>query len=133
MLAGFANIANQGQLPQLSLTLLVGGSWLTGELVGARRWFEGLATWLDAAGNDDFGELFRILGAETYPSDSERDAAGTAAPPDQLPYFLHLRNARLLAAATPLPSQGGWVRVRVDEVQAWLIGRLGTPRSGPGS
>lgn len=133
MLTGFADLANQGQLHDLGVSLLVGGSWLTGDLVGARTWFEGLAGWLDSTGNGDFGDIFRMLGAEAYPSESERDATGSPGAVPEHTYFVHLSQARLLTGTAAMPVEGGWVRVRVDDVSAWLIGRMGASRPSAGS
>src|SRR5215213_4345257 len=77
MLASFVNLANQGTLGELGLSLVVGGAWMTGQLIGARAWFEGLARSLDEAGTaGDFGDLIRLVGAQVYPSESEREAVG---------------------------------------------------------
>lgn len=128
MLAGFADLANQGQLHDLGISLLVGGAWLTGELVGARAWFEGVGRWLDTTGNGGFGDVFRMLGAEAYPSESEREVIGAGPAATEHTYFVHLSGARLISGVASLPMEGGWVRVRVDDVSAWLIGRMVTPK-----
>lgn len=127
MLASFVNLANQASLGELGISLLVGGTWVTGQLVGARSWFEGLARSLDAAGAaEGFGDVIRMVGASVYPSESEREAAGEARDDPQLPSFLHLRDAHVIGSdGRAVPSSGGFVRLRVDEVAAWMLGRIG--------
>jgi hypothetical protein len=130
MLASFANLANQATLGELGLSLVVGGCWLTGQLVGARLWFEGLARSLDESGAPEgFSDVIRMVGAHVYPSESEREAVGedgVGDPESVLPSFLHLRDAFLIAQdGRRVPTGGGFVRVRVDEVAAWMLGRIG--------
>ncbi len=127
MLASFANLANEATIGELGISLLVGGGWLTGQLVGARAWFEGLARSLDEAGSaEGFGDVIRMVGAQVYPSASEREAAGDIVTDPSLPAFLHLRDAHVvLPGGRTIPSRGGFVRVRVDEVSGWMLGRIG--------
>jgi hypothetical protein len=43
-----------------------------------------------------------------------------------LPGFLHLRDAHLLGSdGRPVPTRGGYVRVRLEEVAGWMLGRIG--------
>ena len=131
MLASFANLANQATLGELGVSLVVGGCWLTGQLVGARLWFEGLARSLDESGAaEGFADVIRMVGAHVYPSESEREAVGEHGLGDGvesvLPSFLHLRDACLVTSdGRRVPTGGGFVRVRVDEVAAWMLGRIG--------
>lgn len=127
MLASFVNLANQASLGELGISLVVGGAWVTGQLIGARSWFEGLARSLDAAGAaEGFGDVIRMVGASVYPSESEREAAGEPVEDPQLPSFLHLRDAYVITAeGRAVPTSGGFVRLRVDQVAAWMLGRIG--------
>jgi hypothetical protein len=133
MLSSFVNLANQAAIGELGVSLVVGGGWLTGQLIGARAWFEGLARSLEDAGNaGGFGDMIRLVGAQVYPSESEREAAGEDVDDTVLPAFLHLRDAGVIGAdGRPVPTYGGYVRVRVDSVSAWMLGRIGpVDRSG---
>ena len=129
MLASFVNLANRGTIGELGLSLLVGGSWVTGQLIGARAWFEGLARSLDEAGAaEGFADVIRMVGAQVYPSESEREAAGEVGEEDDtvLPSFLHVRDAHVIGEnGRAVPTQGGYVRVRLEEVAAWMLGRIG--------
>ena len=138
MLASFANLANEATLGEMGISLVVGGCWLTGQLVGARLWFEGLAHSLEESGAPEgFSDVIRMVGAHVYPSESEREAVGVAGGDGDatLPSFLHLRDASLISPdGRRVPTVGGFVRVRVDEVTAWMLGRIGpvvspSPRS----
>ncbi len=125
MLASFVNLANTGAIGELGLSLVIGGGWITGQLVGARAWFEGLARSLDEAGTGDFGDVIRMLGAHVYPSESEREAAGEVQDDSQLPGFLHLREAQMVAAdGRSVPTRGGFIRLRLEEVAGWMLGRI---------
>ena len=133
MLASFANLANDGTLGELGLSLVIGGGWVTGQLVGARAWFEGLARSLDEAGTaGEFGEVIRMLGAQVYPSESEREAAGEPLVDPVLPAFLHLRDAHLIGSdGRTIPTRGGYLRVRLEEVAGWMLGRIGAVPARP--
>lgn len=126
MLASFANLANSGTIGELGVSLVIGGGWITGQLIGARAWFEGLARSLDEAGTaGDFGDVIRMVGAQVYPSESEREAAGELEEDPVLPGFLHLREAHLVGAdGRSVPTRGGYVRVRLEEVAGWMLGRI---------
>ena len=99
---------NKGETSNLGISLLVGGSWLTGSMIGGRMWFDQLAQLVDAQTGSDAGQLFHMIGETAYPSESERLAAGKA-PLDADPGFVHLRDARLLTgAAVRVPNRGAW-------------------------
>ena len=49
---------DQGQVGGLRLTLLVGGTLISGELVGGAQWWEGMAQQARAAGHDGANEQF---------------------------------------------------------------------------
>jgi len=118
------NAVNQGETTNLGISLLVGGTWLTGSMIGGRMWFDELARLVDAQTGSDGGRLFNVIGETAYPSDSERSAAGLA-PLDADPGFIHLRDARLLTgAAVRVPDPGGLVRVKLSSVDGWLAGIL---------
>ncbi|MGH9280096.1 MAG: hypothetical protein ACRD12_18605 [Acidimicrobiales bacterium] len=127
MLASFVNLANQAAIGELGVSLLVSSGWLTGQLVGARLWFEGLAQSLDATGSTGgFGDVMRMVGAQVYPSESERMAAGDVEEETNLPAFVHLKDAYVIHPdGRRVPTHGGYVRVRVDAVAGWMLGRIG--------
>jgi hypothetical protein len=124
VLSVLAKAVNNGETSNLGVSLLVGGSWLTGSMIGGRMWFDRLAQLIDAQTGSDDGRLFHLIGETAYPSESERLAAGLA-PLDAEPGFIHLRDARLLTgSAVRVPDPGGLVRLKLSSIDGWLIGVL---------
>jgi hypothetical protein len=122
---------NNGETSNLGISLLVGGSWLVGSMIGGRMWFDQLAQLIAAQAAGDGGELFHKIGEAAYPSESERQAAGRLGP-DTEPGFVHLRDARLLSgAAVRVPDPGGLVRVKLSSIDGWLVGILDPRISRP--
>lgn len=114
---------------EFGVTLLVGGSWLTGMAINGRAWWNQLAEAVrqSARGGGLDGTL-RQLGQQLYPAEIEVEA-GLAPPGDaaQVGGYIHLRDAslRFPGADAGMPTPGSFVRVRLDEVQAWMLGNLG--------
>jgi hypothetical protein len=130
VLAVLVKAVNKGETSNLGISLLLGGSWLTGSMIGGRMWFDQLAQLVNTETGSDGGELFQRIGETAYPSESERLAAGFA-PLDTEPGFAHLRDARLLTgAAVRVPEPGGLVRVKLSSIDGWLVGIL-DPRIRP--
>ena len=130
VLVALVKAVNKGETSNLGVSLLVGGSWLTGSMIGGRMWFDELGRLIDAQTGSDGGQLFHLIGETAYPSESERAAAGQE-PLETEPGFLHLRHGRLLTgAAVRVPEPGGLVRVRLASVDGWLVGIL-DPRVRP--
>jgi len=124
VLALLVKAVNRGETSDLGISLLVGGSWLTGSMIGGRMWFDQLGQLVDSQAGGEGGSLFHQIGQTAYPSESERMAADRP-PDDPEPSFMHLRNARLLTgSAVRVPETGGLVRVRLSSIQGWLIGVL---------
>ncbi|MDQ1426669.1 MAG: hypothetical protein QOK39_145 [Acidimicrobiaceae bacterium] len=122
MLSVLVKAVNKGETSNLGVSLLVGGSWLTGSMIGGRMWFDQLAQLVNAQTGSEAGELFHMIGLTAYPSESERLAAGKD-PLDADPGFAHLRDARLLTgAAVRVPEPGGLVRIKLSSVDGWLVG-----------
>jgi hypothetical protein len=137
VLTVLVNAVNKGETSNLGISLLVGGSWVTGSMIGGRMWFDQLAQVVDAQTGSDGGQLFHAIGETAYPSESERSAAGLA-PLDADPGFVHLRDARLLTgAAVRVPEPGGLVRLKLSSIDGWMVGildlRVRRPPSSPAS
>lgn len=127
MLQLFVRLMNSLDV-RLSVTVLVGGSWVSGTLIPPRAYTEEAgADLVDRAGAEAEGLqlFFRELGRHWFPSDSEREAeGGPGSPPrrDDRPNHLHLRNARLVTTNGSIPADGAFVRIRLADVAAWVIG-----------
>jgi hypothetical protein len=125
----WANEANAKGLA--GVTLIVGGTLVSGVLVGVRRYFEGIADVLAAAMPDEedkaVRQWFADLGEqhkadEPEPSTpeefEERELAG--------PHYIHLRDAHIFQADRPLPTgEGVWWRGRLEAVEGFMFGILG--------
>jgi hypothetical protein len=128
--------ANDDLTMALPLTLLVGGTVLSGFLVSSREWWAELATQLrqsllrepdpHAMGR---AAQFRDQLAASF------EAAGTRTDePTNGPKHVHLRMARTFEAGgvvPAVPEQTLLLRVRIDQVQGWSFGSL--ERTGPPS
>jgi hypothetical protein len=76
VLAVLVRAVNSGETANLGISLLIGGSWLTGSMIGGRMWFDQLARLLDNRTESGAGSVFQQIGEIAYPSESERLAAG---------------------------------------------------------
>ncbi len=131
VLSVLVKAVNKGETANLGISLLIGGSWLVGSMIGGRMWFDQLAHLIAAKTAGEGGELFHKIGETAYPSESERLAGGQL-PVDADPGFIHLRAARLLSgAAVRVPDPGGLVRVKLSSVDGWLVGILDPRLSRP--
>ncbi len=75
LLAVFVSIINAGKMGELGISLLIGGQWLSGQLVAARDWFEGLGAYLDRIPmTGELGEMVRASGTRAYPPRRTRGA-----------------------------------------------------------
>ena len=134
LLAVFVSTINAGKMGELGISLLIGGQWLSGQLVAARDWFEGLGAYLDripTAGA--LGEMIRASGAWAYPPEEipqVPDADDGVVARARIRY-LHLRDAQVISAADPVPTEGGYVRIRIETIDGWMLGRLGPPGFEP--
>ena len=118
---------------EIGVSLLVGGNWVTAMLCSPRSWYEQVAHLVDTQADGGFGLVFRELGRNIYPTDDEVDA-GVADPPpsDSIVGFVHLRDARTISTTGSIPTDaGGLVRLRIDQIDGWMIGNLGEPGYKP--
>ena len=136
MLQLFVRLMNSLDV-QLGVTVLVGGSWVSGILIPPRAFTEEAgAELVEKAGADAEGlQLFLSeLGRQWFPTEAEKEAnpptepateAGAAARRargEDRPFHLHLRNARMVTTTGTIPSDGAYMRIRLAEVAGWVIG-----------
>jgi hypothetical protein len=115
-LESLVNIANETEVG-VGVTLLVGGTVVTGTLASGKQYFEGLAS-MKFEGNREIGDVLRQVFAD----------AGQALPPagEEAPQYVHLRDARVVTTAGTLPTnEGMWWRGQLSEVDAFWVGSLG--------
>jgi hypothetical protein len=109
---------------EVGISLLVGGSWLSGLLVPGRAWFEQLAHSIEAD-SPEWAAGWRV--DVLYPSDDTEEAGNAEPRPDDVQLaYVHLREARLVTPAGCMPTgeHGLLVKCRLSEVAAWSYGIL---------
>lgn len=128
MLQLFVRLMNSLDV-QLGVTVLVGGTWVSGVLIPPRTFTEEAGADLVAkAGAEAEGlqVFFRELGRHWFPNDDElKDEAAAGTGPrrgDERPFHLHLRNARMVTTTGTIPIDGAYLRIRLAEVAGWVIG-----------
>ncbi len=127
MLQLFVRLMNNLDV-QLGVTVLVGGSWVSGILIPPRTFTEEAGTELvEKAGAEAEGlhQFLQELGRHWFPSESELEdevASGQGPRRDDRPFHLHLRNARMVATTGTIPLDGAYMRIRLAEVAGWVIG-----------
>ena len=105
----------------VTVTLLVGGTLVCGELIGHDRWQDELQAMLDGIGGsvELLGKLFKAVDESGEPQ------------PDGVPlYFVHLRNVLIitnyrgtLQGDVPQGIEHPLWRGRLSDVQGWTLGR----------
>ena len=110
---------------EFGVTVLVGGSWITGMAIAGRAWMEQVGKFIDDQTGTELGLVFRTIGQTLYPADSEIEAGHSEAVPEDRPTaYLHLRDARSVDPSGLVPDTGGLIRLRFSAVDGWLMGNL---------
>lgn len=110
-LAAVVRSVDQGQVNEVLLTTLVGGTLCVGELVSGAQWWEAAAQQARSTGGDANAQFAQ--GADAI-SQLYRDAATTRSRPIG---YLHMQNAVIEGY-----RQLGLWRIRLEEVQGWHWG-----------
>jgi hypothetical protein len=127
MLQLFVRLMNSLDV-QLGVTVLVGGSWVSGILIPPRTFTEEVgAELVEKAGTEAEGlqQFFGELGRQWFPRESEggpETVAGQGARREDRPFHLHLRNARMVTTTGSIPIDGAYMRIRLVEVSGWVVG-----------
>ena len=102
------------------LTLTVGGTLVSGELISAASWFS--IQELEAAerGSLDFGSALGQMASMMKETRTDEDGE------QLMPNHIHLINACVLHDSQPIPTSRDlrW-RGRLDKVDGWNLGSLG--------
>ncbi|MFD5136839.1 hypothetical protein ACFWMX_11425 [Streptomyces sp. NPDC058378] len=106
LLVDVAALVESGQSNQMSLTVVTGGTVITGRLAPEAAWRQRVSDVL---------------------TDSDRLRAFSAVfrdPPknDGAPTHLHFHVARILQGTVGIPETGGMYRVAIEDVGAWTVG-----------
>jgi hypothetical protein len=130
--------AKPGTSLAVPMTLVTGGTLISGFLVSGREWWDEVHGELEQApfrppvGRPAANpEALRDQLAHTFAE--VRDVYARHPGADEHACFLHLRSARAFEAGGVVPTEEGalMLRVRLEEVQAWSFGSL--ERTGPPS
>ncbi|TXS34932.1 hypothetical protein [Streptomyces sp. OR43] len=95
------------------ITIIVGGAMITGRIAPRVQWLDGNITHLQGIDLAEFADDFAQEGAALDHED-----------------YLLLSQARYVHDTNMLPPHGAAFRVRLSEVQGWMLGRLAkSPRA----
>ncbi len=124
LLASFVKLANDLEV-NIGVTLIVGGSVISGLIISGRQFLQAVGTTMDQAlpaeaSKGAFHGHFEKLAESIY----GKPAGGN---PSGEPTYIHLKNARVFSpapGANPTEVPGLHWRVRLDEVQAFTLGTV---------
>ncbi|MFJ4894960.1 hypothetical protein ACIP5U_33945 [Streptomyces sp. NPDC088788] len=106
LLVDVAALVESGQSNQMSLTVVTGGTVITGRLAPERVWRQRVSDVLtDSARLGEFSTVF----------DTPSETA-------EIPSHLHFHVARILQGTVGIPETGGMYRVAIGDVTAWTVG-----------
>ncbi|GGY93892.1 hypothetical protein CP967_07500 [Streptomyces nitrosporeus] len=107
LLVDVAAMVESGHSNQMSLTVVTGGSVITGRLAPEAVWRQRVSEVLtDSARLGEFADIF----------------TATDGPEDGPPTHLHFHVARILQGTVGIPETGGMYRVSIEDVTAWTVG-----------
>ncbi|MFI7386142.1 hypothetical protein [Streptomyces sp. NPDC049813] len=114
LLTVLAATVESEQSTQMSLTVVTGGTVITGRLAPEAIWRQRVSEVLkDSDQLGPFSVAFTALEAREAP-----------VPPaaDRTPTHLHFHVARILQGTMGIPETGGMYRVALSDVNAWTVG-----------
>jgi len=106
LILDIAALVESGQSNQMSLTVIAGGTVITGRLAPEAMWRQRVSEVL--TDSDRLGEFSAVFDAP--------------AKKDGPPTHLHFHVARILQGAVGIPETGGMYRVAIEDVSAWTVG-----------
>jgi hypothetical protein len=127
LLEDLVKLANCGF--SVSATLMVGGTLLSGQLLGGKGYFEEFTALLESAQS---GQESKVAETQAVLADQFRKTAEKAYDPDHPsashPQYLHIRAAEILGSAgsvafgTDTPTI---LRIRLSRIDGFILGRVG--------
>ena len=111
ILKSFAAVSQKDPTASMGLTVTVAAGLITGDLIGANRWFKEIGE-----AHPELRELAEGLGST---------AGRTDLPDDQVDWtYIHLRNARIFTGGQQFTTSGGGIywRGRISEITGWSFG-----------
>ncbi|MFI8188613.1 hypothetical protein ACIF8T_07390 [Streptomyces sp. NPDC085946] len=113
LLVGIAALVESEHNSRMSLTVVVPGAVITGQLAPEALWKQRVAEVLRDS------EQLRSFAAVFAPSRDEDESARPARPT-----HLHFHVARILQGSYGIPDTGGMYRVALADVSAWTVGNI---------
>ena len=116
------NLANKNRF-ELDITLTVGGTLISGTLVGVRQYFDDLSTYFASP----FGsEKNSGVIAETFKKIGDQCTCVSPSEKTETPSYIHLKNATFghVQGEQISSNAGTWWRGRISEVQGFTPGKL---------
>ncbi|WP_394436476.1 hypothetical protein [Streptomyces sp. SGAir0957] len=111
LLTVLAATVESEQSTQMSLTVVTGGTVITGRLAPEAVWRQRVSEVLkDSDQLGPFATAFTSLEADATPT------------PTGTPTHLHFHVARILQGTMGIPETGGMYRVALSDVNAWTVG-----------
>ncbi|MEU2738301.1 hypothetical protein ABZ656_23760 [Streptomyces sp. NPDC007095] len=111
LLVDLCALVESEQSNQMSLTVVVGGTVITGRLAPEAVWRERVSEVLKDS--DRLGPFSDVFSADRTVGRPE---------PGQAPTHLHFHLARILQGNIGIPETGGMYRVAIKDVSAWTVG-----------
>jgi hypothetical protein len=116
--------SDESNRSEISVTLMVGGSVITGNLISHGRWEEATRAVLTGVAGDGASALVTMI-------DALREALPRSEEDDSVPFnFLHLRDVHIVTnhagsmnGIVPFAIKRDLWRVQIAEVQGWTLGR----------
>ncbi|MEW2412486.1 hypothetical protein AB0953_01960 [Streptomyces sp. NPDC046866] len=106
LLVDVARLVESGQSNQMSLTVVTGGSVITGRLAPEAVWRQRVSEVL--ADSDRLAEFAAVFAPEAVKEGP--------------PTHLHFHLARILQGTVGIPETGGMYRVSIADISAWTMG-----------
>lgn len=108
----------------IGITLNVGGLLVSGELIGGKKYFEGIGKdfAISLGGSDKIKKSFEDWGRKIYSGETNKKSRRDL----KEPYFIHLKNAKFYyPGQQPIPkNQGVRWRSRLEAIDAFCLGSL---------
>jgi len=98
---------------RLGITLLIGGSIVTGTLISGKSYINGVVSELYEVGETTIASYYREFGEEVYGDSSPEDEQIT-------PEMIHLKDVQILGGAAV--RNVGWWRGKISSVDGYSIG-----------
>jgi hypothetical protein len=130
VLEGYVHAVNRSVDTGIGVTLFVGGSVITGMLIGIAEYYSLLGDFWAETFKNDTGAMM----AKSYKELSKRTHRSLTSQKDddhRPPVFIHLKNAQVVSADGMVPSSPTMLwRGRIGQVQGYAMGTLQRSLSG---